>query len=68
MTKEELIKSVERCRNGQIVDFKVGFITREIERLSEDEFVVHTTTNGWQSEHMNMIMLKRYISSKINNL
>ena len=47
---------------GQIADLRIGFVTREVERLSEDEFAIHTTTDGWQTEYMNLETLNRYIN------
>ena len=56
----------EQIAIGQIADLRIGFVTREVERLSEDEFSVHTTTDGWQTEYMNLQTLKRYINERIN--
>jgi hypothetical protein len=56
----------EQIAIGQIADLRIGFVTREVERLSEDEFAVHTITDGWQTEYMNLQTLKRYINERIN--
>ena len=56
----------EQIAIGQIADLRIGFVTREVERLSEDEFAVHTTTDGWKIECMNLQTLKRYINERIN--
>lgn len=54
----------EEIQIGRIEDLRIGFVTREVERLSEDEFAVHTTIDGWQTEYMNLETLKRYINDK----
>jgi len=56
----------EQIAIGQIADLRIGFVTREVERISEDEFAVHTTTDDWQTEYMNLQTLKRYINERIN--
>lgn len=54
----------EEIQIGRMADLRIGFVTREVERLSEDEFAIHTTTDGWQTEYMNLETLKRYINDK----
>ena len=54
----------EEIKIGHSVDLRVGLSTKEIERISHDEFAVHTTIDGWQTEYMNLQTLKTYINDK----
>lgn len=53
---------------GELKDWKFGLITREVQRLGKNEFLIHDISDGWKIATVNQKTFKELVSGKISLL
>lgn len=41
-------------RIGEIKDWRIGFITREVEKIEEDKYIINDMSCGWLQAEVNV--------------
>lgn len=53
---------------GELKDWKFGLITREIERVDKDKFLIHDISDGWNIATVNKKTIEGLVAGKISLL
>jgi len=68
LTETNIDTGVLNMKIGDVKDWKFGLITREVERIGEDEWVINDTSSGWQQALVDSETLKKLLSGKLSLL
>lgn len=60
---EERILSLE---NGQCVDWKFGLVTRTVQRITENLFVIHDMSSGWLTADVTKEQMEKLLQGELS--
>jgi len=56
---------VDNMTSYEVLDFKFGLITREIEKTKDGKFLIHDTSSGWLIAEVTKSQLLNLLSGKL---
>lgn len=62
------MKKADTQQIGSSRDWKFGLITREVYRMSNDEFEISDTSNGWLVAYVTLKQLNKLINGSLSLL
>ena len=55
------------CQNIGVIDnYTIWGFSKQVERISEDVFEIHDTTDGWNSYEVSLAVLKKVITGELD--
>ena len=53
---------------GEMIDWKFGLINRQVERISENDYLIHETIDGWHSAKVDKETLDKLFNGEMSLL